>query len=233
MLLFIRREEPAPGPAGADSRRDFFTEMKEGIRVVTGNSLLWTQAGCTATVNFGSSIFSVAVILFAYRVLLFTPAEIGIPFSIGAVGFVVGVFISSRVTSTLGVGRSIALAAALPMCELLALLATSGFKIEVLGAAMFLSSLGIPIYNINQVSLRQIITPDRLQGRMNATMRTIVWGTIPLGSFIGGVLVTLAGVTPTLIVGAVISGGSFVWILFGPIFGLKRLPEPAADHAPD
>ena len=44
------------------------------------------------------------------------------------------------------------------------------------------SGLSAVIYNINQVSFRQAITPAPMQGRMNATMRFIVWGTIPIGA---------------------------------------------------
>jgi predicted MFS family arabinose efflux permease len=61
---------------------------------------------------------------------------------------------------------------------------------------------------------------------MNATMRTIVWGTIPAGSLIGGVLVTLWGIVPTLVVGALVSGGSVLWIVLGPIVRLAKQPEP-------
>ena len=64
---------------------------------------------------------------------------------------------------------------------------------------------------------------------MNATMRTIVWGTIPIGSLLGGILSTGLGIVPTLIVGGLISGGSFLWIVLGPIFGLVKQPEPIDD----
>ena len=58
-------------------------------------------------------------------------------------------------------------------------------------------------WNINQVSLRQAITPPRMQGRMNATMRFIVWGTIPLGAILGGALGSIIGLHETIIVGAI------------------------------
>ena len=228
-LISIRKPEPTPQPSGANQERHFFSEMKEGIKVVTGNKLLWTQAGCTATANLGSNIFYVALILFAYRVLLFTPAEFGIPFSIGAVGFLVGVLLSPRFTSKVGLGRAIALASAFPFFEFITLVAQGEFKILILGLALFGGYLGVPIYNINQVSLRQIITPNRLQGRMNATMRTIVWGTQPVGSLVGGALVTVLGITPTLTIGVLVAGGSFLWIVLGPIFKLKKQPEPVTD----
>lgn len=224
LLLTIEKPETL---SPSSEQRDFFREMREGIRVITGNSLLWTQAGCTATSNFGSSMFSVALILYAYRVLHFTPANIGIPFSIGAIGFVAGVFLSRRATTTMGLGRTIAIAIALNAFEVVALFAGGPYKEELLGMVLFVAFIGIPIYNINQVSLRQIITPNKLQGRMNATMRTIVWGTQPLGSLVGGILVTILGISSTLVISALIGGGAVFWILLGPIYKLKRQPLPA------
>jgi predicted MFS family arabinose efflux permease len=140
-----------------------------------------------------------------------------------------GVLVSSVVTKKLGLGRTIALSAASNFGLLLVLLANRSFAVLIIGAALFVSSLGNPIYNINQVSLRQIITPNRLQGRMNATMRTIVWGTIPAGSFLGGIFSTSFGIIPTLVIGSVISGASFLWIALGPTFKLKEQPKPAND----
>ena len=58
-------------------------------------------------------------------------------------------------------------------------------------------------YNITQVSLRQAITPERLQGRMNAAMRWIVWGTIPLGTLTGGAIGQAVGLRAALWVGAI------------------------------
>ena len=228
-LTAIRKPEPPPQAKEGGAERHFFEEMREGIRVVTGNKLLWTQAGCTATWNLGSNIFSVAVLLYAYRVLGISKGVIGIAFSIGAVGFLLGVLFSSSITEKLGLGRAIALSTAGSFGQLVVLLASRGFAVFVLGAASFIGSFGVPIYNINQVSLRQIITPNRLQGRMNATMRTIVWGTIPVGALAGGYLVTSIGIASALVVGILISGGSFLWIVLGPIVRLKKQPEPVKE----
>ena len=229
MLTSIRKPEPKPERDSADGQGHLLAEIREGIRLIAGNKLLWTQAGCTGTSNFGSNIFFVAILLYAYRTLGISKGVIGIAFSMGAVGFLVGVLISSAVTKRLGLGRAIALSSAGSFGLLIVLLANGSFAVLIIGAALFVSSLGNPIYNINQVSLRQIITPNRLQGRMNATMRTIVWGTIPAGSFLGGIFSTSFGIIPTLVIGSVISGASFLWIALGPIFKLRKQPEPASD----
>jgi len=229
LLLSIRRAEPRPEGSQSGTRRDFFAEMKEGIHVITSNKLLWTQAGCTGTSNLGSNIFTVALFLYAYRVLGITQGEIGIAFSMGAAGFLFGALVSRRVTAKIGLGNAIALSMVANLGLLLVLLANGGTAVIVLGIAFFIGFMGVPIYNINQVSLRQIITPNRLQGRMNATMRTIVWGTIPVGAFLGGVLATGIGIVPSLIVGILISGGSALWIVLGPIFRLRVQPKPVDD----
>jgi MFS family permease len=229
LLLSIRRPEASPQSNPPGTKRDFFGEMKEGIRVITSNKLLWTQAGCTGTSNLGSNMFTVALFLYAYRTLGISVGEIGLAFTMGAAGFLVGALIARRVTQYVGFGRTIALSISGNFALLIVLLANGSSAVLVLGIAFFFGFMGVPIYNINQVSLRQIITPNRLQGRMNATMRTIVWGTIPLGAFLGGIMATSIGVVPTLVVGILISGGASLWIVLGPTINLKRQPEPVRE----
>ena len=80
-------------------------------------------------------------------------------------------------------------------------LAPEGAPIPWLVAAVALGGFASVVYNINQVSLRQAIVPLRLQGRMNASMRFLVWGTLPLGSLTGGILATLIEVRVAVAVG--------------------------------
>ncbi len=84
------------------------------------------------------------------------------------------------------------------------------------------------VYNVNQVSLRQAITPERMQGRMNATMRFIVWGTIPIGTLVGGILGGLIGLQATIWVAGIGSFVGFLPVLFSPVRTLERIPEPEA-----
>src|SRR2546422_11049243 len=129
---------------------------------------------------------------------------------------------------TFGLGMTLGLSILLGGLVTLATpLALIGVPAVILGVLGFLNNLMVPVYNINQVSLRQSITPDRVQGRMNATMRTIVWGTIPVGAFAGGILGTTIGVVPTIILGSVVSALAALWIFLGPVARLKEQPVPA------
>jgi MFS family permease len=230
MLFWIRKPEPFPERHLSQRQGSFLTELKEGVKVISCNKLLWTQAGCTAMGNLGSNIFGVAILLYAYKVLGISESIIGLAFSIGAVGFLVGVLASSAITKTLGFGRAIALSIMANFGLLLVLLAGGEYAVIIIGIAFFINNLGTPVYNINMVSLRQIITPNRLQGRMNATMRTIVWGTIPLGSFLGGIFTSSLSIVPTLVIGSVVGGLAVFWVFLGPIFRLSKCPKPTQDE---
>jgi predicted MFS family arabinose efflux permease len=92
--------------------------------------------------------------------------------------------------------------------------------------AAFVSGVTNPVYNVNQVSLRQAITPDRLQGRMNASMRFIVWGTIPLGALLGGSLGEALGIRPTIAVMAICGLLAPFWVVLSPVRQLRAQPVP-------
>ena len=227
-LSAIKMPEPQPRPSTASGASGFVPEMKEGLEVVFKNPILWRIAGCTATTNLGSNmIFGAVFLVFAYRELQLSAGTVGLIFAAGSVGGLIGAFLAAWVARKLGIGPTLALSIVLGS---LALLAT---PVALIGApVLVLSSLGLiggltgPIYNISQVSLRQAITPDRVQGRMNATMRTIVWGTIPIGAFVGGILGTAIGLVQTIVVGGVVSLLAALWIVLGPVIRLKEQPEP-------
>ena len=91
---------------------------------------------------------------------------------------------------------------------------------------MFALSFGGVLYNVNQVSFRQRLCPDRLLGRMNATMRFLVWGVLPIGALIGGAIGTSIGLRPTLwlaVVGQALAGA---WLLASPMRQLRDFPDP-------
>lgn len=225
-LLSIKKVESKPQSTASP---DFFGEMKEGTRVVLDSRILWSIAGCTATSNLGSSMAFVVLLIFAYRNLQLSPGLMGIVFSVGSVGVLFGAWVAASTAKKLGLGRSIAISSIGGIGILVVPLALYGSPLLILAAGQLVAGALTAIYNINQVSLRQAITPDRLQGRMNATMRTIVWGTIPLGSFIGGVLGESIGVVLTIVLGAVISILALFWILLSPVMGLKSIPAQAND----
>ncbi|TMD01621.1 MAG: MFS transporter [Chloroflexi bacterium] len=226
-LWWIRRPEPAPKPVSESGRSGFRSEMWEGIRFVFSNPTIWKIAGSTSTSNLGSNIFFAVYLIFAYRVLHLSPGVVGLVFGAGAVGGLLGALSASWIARQIGLGPTLLVTIiAFGLGALLVPLAQFGFAVPLLLASSMIGSFANPVYNINQVSLRQAITPDRVQGRMNATVRTVIWGTIPIGALIGGVIGNAYGLVPAMYAGIAVSLLAGAWILAGPV-RLKVQPQAA------
>jgi MFS family permease len=239
-ILWIRRPEPPPGRHRADGAPgpDFRAEMAEGLRWVLGSPYLRSIAACTGSSNLFSSITFAVLLVFAVRMMGMTAEGIGLAFSIGSLGALLGAVSANRISQRLGVGRTIVLFAAIGgPPEIILALAPLGTAQPVLVGLValvgFFGGLGSVVYNVAQVSFRQAITPTRLQGRMNATMRWIVWGTMPIGGVVGGLLGTFVGVRETVLLGGI--GGSLVFlpVLFSPVRGIRTMPEPLHEAGGD
>ena len=225
-------------PAVAEgNRRSMRSEIGEGLRYVFRHRLLLPIAACTSTSNLFGSMLLAVLILFAVRELGLSPGEIGIIFAIGNGGFLLGAVAAAPLAKLLDLGRAIiACAIVFGASNLLIPLASPSTAAPLLVGAMFLMGFGGTAYNVNQVSLRQAITPERMLGRMNATMRFLVWGTMPIGAFVGGILGNAIGLRPTVWVAAI--GGTLAFIppLLSPVRRLERVPdiepEPGAVASP-
>ena len=231
-LTAIRKQEQRPAPTG--DRPRMRTELWEGLRYVIHHPLLRPQAMCTGTSNFFSNVTFSIFLVYAVRELGLSAAEIGVIFTIGGLGGLVAALVSQRVTNRFGVGRTtIAMGLLWGSATFLVPLAPEDFPHPYLVAFGLISSFAIVVYNITQVSLRQAITPERIQGRMNSVMRFLVWGTIPLGSLTGGALASTIGLRETLFVGA--AGGmlSVLPIVFSRAQReLREIPAPEPEPGP-
>jgi MFS family permease len=206
------------------------TEIAEGLRYVVTHGYLRYIAACTGITNFFGSVAFAILFLYLVRDLGFTPQVLGLAFSAGSVGLLVGALTANRIGRHLGVGPTIVVSTLVsgPSAVLVAIAPHAAALPFVVGF-MFLLSCGSAIYNILQVSFRQAVTPPRMQGRMNATMRFIVWGTIPIGSTLGGYLGGTIGLQETIWISAIGGSFAFVPLLFSPLWSLKTMPELEPD----
>jgi len=209
------------------------SQIAEGWRYVWRHPYLRPIAYCTGSSNLFSQMAFSVVLIFAVRELHMSAGLIGLVFAIGNVRFLLGAFVANRIAKRLGIGPTIVGSAMLFGLAWIPIpLATRATAVPLLILALTIGGFGGVIYNINQVSLRQAITPERMQGRMNATMRFMVWGTIPIGAFTGGVLGNTIGLRPTLWVGAIGSLFSFLPPLLSAVRGLERIPDAPAEPPP-
>jgi MFS family permease len=226
-LVRIRRPEHLPKRAEGAAKPRMWPEVKEGLSWVFRNPYLRRIATCTGMSNFFATMGFAIFVLYAVRVLQLAPWEIGLVFAAGSVGAIVGALVVNRFQKAIGVGPAIiAMAILFSTAGILVPLAPTSFPLPLLITSFLITQFGGVAYNITQVSLRQAITPERLQGRMNAAMRWIVWGTIPLGTLLGGALATAFTLRTALFVSAIGSMPTFLWVLFSPLRALREMPAP-------
>ena len=221
----IRQRPPRP-PRAPD--RSLRREVAQGLRFVLGNRLLRAIAMCTGTSNLFSNIaFPVYYILLA-RTLHLSPGVIGLFTSVGAVGGLAGSLVASRFASWVGQGPAIwiSILIGLPSAFVVPFVHRD-WTLGLLAVGQLVMWTSVVIYNITQVSFRQGLCPPDLLGRMNATMRFLVWGTIPLGAFLGGVLGAAIGIRQTLLVAAIGGALCVLPVFFSPLRHMRELPQYA------
>jgi hypothetical protein len=103
--------------------------------------------------------------------------------------------------------------------------ADTAFPYLVVGTA--LASLGATIFSVNQMSLRQHLTPIALLGRVTAARRFLIFSLAPLGSAVGGALGTVLGLQTTLLIGGLVGMVSVVVVFFSPLRTIRDLPQTA------
>jgi MFS family permease len=219
-----KRERP---DRAARATRKLWPELKEGVRYVLRHPLLRPQAICTGTSNFFGNVSFAIFLVYAARHWHMSAGAVGIGFGLGSFGWLLGALAAPRIQAKLGVGKTtLAMTPLFGAPWLLIPLAPTNLALPFMVGAFVLGGFGSVVYNITQVSLRQAITPQSLQGRMNAVMRFFVWGTIPLGSLVGGALASQVGLRTTLFVGAFGGMLAILPIALSPIPALREFPEP-------
>jgi MFS family permease len=226
-MLRIRKGETLPEPAEGAPRPKMLPELKEGLAYVVRNKYLRWIAVCTGSSNFFGQVAFAIGILYMVRTLHMSSFATGVVFAGFGIGAIAGALTTTHFYKRVGVGRAIWMPAIVFSGAGFAFpLARPGWGPFVLFAGAVAFGLSSTIYNITQVSFRQAICPERLQGRMNATMRWIVWGTIPLGGLFGGALATAYGLRTALWVGAIGGAWTFLPVLLSPVRTIKEMPEP-------
>lgn len=231
LITRIRKREPDPKPRRGTG---LLREMVDGLRFVLTHRLLRALVACTGTFNLFFAAYNAMLIVYLERVLGLHAGEIGVALSIAGVGGLVGALVARRLSGWLGQGPSIWLSAAVapPFALLFPLLAAPGWRVWAAAAAWAVVMAGIVVYNVNQVSLRQAVTPDDLLGRMSATIRTLVWGLLTFGALGGGILGDLVGVRLTLTLCGAGLCVAFLFVFLSPLRRMRTLPagpDPTVD----
>jgi MFS family permease len=220
--LLLRSIRTSMPPRADASHAGMLADAAVGIRLVLRHPVLRPIAACSATMNLFYQMLAAVYILYITVQLQVPPALVGIVFGIGSLAALGGAVLASSLAERIGMGRTLMLSTLVSgVAALSVAFAQPGeTTLPALIGAQLLMMLGVPVYNINQLSLRQAITPAGLRGRVNATNRCLVWGTMPIGSLLGGLLGQAFGLQPTIVVAAIGMLFAAVWIVASPVRSL-------------
>lgn len=228
LLGTIRKKEPEP--ESADGHAPVIPSVKEGLRAVFADSLLRNLLTQSAAFNLVQNALVVVFMVYVVRSLGLSPTQLGFVLGSGAGAALVGAFLANRITNLLGLGRTLLVVTFAVCLSPLILLAPrdAGMASMVL-LVTFQAIIGfhLVIWNINTLTLRQIVTPNRLLGRMNASYRMVLFGTIPVGALLGGALGEVFSLRTAMVMAAVLLMTPIAWIFFSPVFRLSQMPTEA------
>ena len=225
MLKGVRAPQDVPSTAPSPG---IGHEILEGLRLVWRNRTLRSLAVLAGTWQYLQNMQIAVLILFATRELGLGAGAIGVVYMAGGAGCVLAAATAERLNARFGVGRVIigALVLSAAGWQSYAMVrGAPGIAMLLLGTAMLVFDFGAVLYGITYLSLRQAITPDRLLGRMTATMRFLTVASAPFGALTGGGIATVIGLRATLwcvgVSGLVLAAGA-IWL--SPVRRYRELP---------
>jgi MFS family permease len=226
--LFLRGiPATEPRPAASGERVGVTAEIVEGLHAVARHRVLRALAVCSASTYLFGRMFLAVYVLYMTRDLGLDSVSVGFVFATGGVGALAGSLVVGATTRRLGPGPTMIWAQlvfgvtglAVPLAVLMPRVA-----LPLVVGSEFTQWMAIIVYYVSAVSVRQALVPDRLRGRVNATMRFLAGGAMPIGALIGGALGGVIGLPWTLVAAELGMLLGFVWLLLSPVRGLRELP---------
>lgn len=231
--LVLRRMQVPHDVVHAGKHPPVGRQIMEGLKLVVNNRTLLALAWLSGLWHVLHHMQIAVLILFATRELGLSAGAIGLVYMAGGLGCVLAAALAQRLSARFGVGPVIVHGLILTALAWQALGLVSGpvwLATVLLGAAILVFDFGAVLYGINYLALRQAITPDRLMGRMTATMRFLTVAMAPVGSLLGGVMATWIGLRGTLLVIGVLGlmlAAAAVW--WSPVRRHQVLPAAVAE----
>ncbi|MFB5676051.1 MFS transporter [Paenibacillus terreus] len=227
-LALIKKKE-APIEVPEEAEQNMWADIREGTTFVFHHNIIRPILIGTVIFNLFTYVIEPIFILYISRTLALDPIYIGLIFSMSGVGALLGAFIAGPMANKLGLGKtlvfSLFVAGFVSLIIPVATLMPTLPAVILIMVMYMIDAAMVIVYNINQRSLRQAVTPQNLQGRMNASIRMFGMGVVPIGAVLGGWLGGIIGTTPTLIVGAIGLMCSSIFIIFSSV---RTVSQPAA-----
>jgi len=230
LLIGMRSPERDRGDAPpADGARNGLTA---GLRYVISDPILRASAAASFTAGLGTRAVQALLVLALVRVGGLGPATVGLVFTAGGLGFVVGAAVADRTIARAGVGVSSIVGLLIVALTVAAIaVAPDALFGPAVAIAFFIHGCAAMIYNVATVSIRQVVAPRPLIGRVSAAVRMLSWASFPVGALLGGTVASILGIRPAIAIAAVATLLGVVPLVRSPIRRIGRLEEVAARAA--
>lgn len=222
----IRNNEPAI--TRTKEARPFWHEAGEGFRALVASPVLRATTASSATINLSGFLFLAVYVLYMTGDLGLSSTGVGFVYAAGGVGSLIGSLAAPRVAKRFGVGPTILWSAiAFGMFGLLVPLAilVPDYALPLIIVAELSQWMTLMVFHVIRASLRQSLTPNRLQGRVAASDQVLAGGMQPIGSLLGGVIGSVFGVQAALIAACAGMFLAAAWVWLSPTSGLMEMPE--------
>lgn len=226
-LLRTAVPDKKPVPAEPTS---ILSDLRFGLRWFLKNPLLRMLAGLISAFAFCQALVFALLVLYATRDLHVSGGTYGLLLSVSAVASVVGATAAPQLHDRLGSAWCIILAGVAAGASY-SIMAATGSPV-VATAALALESMGVMVGTVASVSLRQATTPAHLQGRVASADRTVVYGVLPLGALVGGLLAAWVGIRTSFYVASGIQGAAILLTAPRLIARVRQATRPSAAAEP-
>jgi MFS family permease len=210
--------------------RSVKAEIREGLDAIWQNRILRALVWAIGCWQVCRHAFIAIVVLYAARELGFSAGHVGALFMVAGLGSLAAAGVTARLNQRFGMGPTM-LAGIMGTGVAWVVMGSAGgpfwLASAIFGGGLFLLDLGAMVFFINYLTLRQAATPDRLLGRVTATMICLTVSTAPLGALAGGWIAEHLGLRI-----AMLSAGVGALLLaplvtrYSPLAAMREMPRP-------
>lgn len=221
-------KQPESMPKREEATAPFLHEMVAGLRLLAKQPLLRAITISSALLTFFNAVLEAVYLLYMTRHLNLSAGWIGLIFGTGSIGFLMGALLPAQIAKKIGMGRALILGVALATISDFTLPLVGGPPMQIIAfliGAQICFGLGLSLYAISQISLRQGITPEGMLGRVNGSLDFTTAGLLPLGALLGGWLGEQLGLRQTLLLAASGELLAVIWLLRSPLRSVRSIIE--------
>lgn len=231
LMWRIRRAEP---PIAVQTQPSIIADLRRGLLFSFGQPVVRTFMLSEATYMFFFSMMQAVLLVFFTRNLNLAPGLVGVIFTAGSVGGLVGGIISRRVGERFNLGPTViggSFLRAIGLAIVPAAMLLGPFAVPALIISRMINALGWTVWQVHQETTQQLLTPNELRGRVTGSSLFVVRSAGALGAFAAASLAARVGPVTTMVIGGLCAMLGTIWLLSSSLVRLRAESILPADNA--